>query len=137
MDQLVRSELPATRLIVAIDCGKVANRVMLATGQGVIGEPVSLPTLSGGIEELERLVAEQVNGEAPVIAVEATGALHRAWVRELERRFAGSVGCSRPRRPRRPARGLARAASRPTTATAPRSSASPARASGDDPTTTR
>jgi transposase len=92
MDQLVRSELPPTRLVVAIDCGKVANRVMLASGErGVIGEPVSLSTLSGGIAELERLVADHVNGTPPVIAVEATGALHRAWVRELERRFEGSV----------------------------------------------
>jgi hypothetical protein len=46
MDRLVRSELSATSLVVAIDCGKVANRVMLAGGEhGVIGEPASLSTL--------------------------------------------------------------------------------------------
>jgi Transposase len=92
MDQLVRSELSATSLVVAIDCGKVANRVMLASGEhGVIGEPASLSTLSGGVEKLEHWIAEHVNGKPPVIAVEATGALHQAWVRELERRFEGSV----------------------------------------------
>jgi transposase len=92
MDQLVRSELPATSLVVAIDCGKVIHRVMLATGEdGVIAQPLSLSTLSGGLEELEGFVAKHLNGRPPVFAVEATGALHRAWVRELERRFPGSV----------------------------------------------
>lgn len=57
MRHLVGRELPAKTLVVAIDCGKVANRVMLATGErGVIGDPVSLPTLRAGVDELQRLV---------------------------------------------------------------------------------
>jgi transposase len=92
MKHLVGRELPAKTLVVAIDCGKVANRVMLATGErGVIGEPVSLPTLRAGVEELQRLVGAAGGKGRPVIAVEATGSLHHAWVAELERRFAGSL----------------------------------------------
>jgi hypothetical protein len=37
-----------------------------------------------------RLLVERADGE-PVIAVEATGDLHRSWVREMERRHPGSV----------------------------------------------
>ena len=51
-------------------------------------EPVSLPS-SRGLFELERLVA--AGGGAPVIALEQTGALHRAWERSIERRWPGSV----------------------------------------------
>lgn len=89
---LVGRELPPSTLIVAIDCGKVQHRAMLATAErGVIGEPVSLPTLREGVEELCRLVAEGGSAEPPVIAIEATGSLHRSWARELERRFPGSL----------------------------------------------
>ena len=50
--------MPADRLVVAIDPGKVTNRVWLTTGErGLIGEPVSLPVLRDGVEELERLIA--------------------------------------------------------------------------------
>ena len=57
MRHLIGRELPAKTLVVAIDCGKATHRVMLASGeQGVIGEPVSLPTLREGVEELQRLV---------------------------------------------------------------------------------
>ncbi|HET7485116.1 MAG TPA: hypothetical protein VFJ64_07025 [Solirubrobacterales bacterium] len=46
---LLSAELPAKTLIAAIDPGKVTNRVLLATGeQGLIGEPVSLPTQREG-----------------------------------------------------------------------------------------
>ncbi len=48
----------AETLVVAIDSGKIVNRVWLASGErGLIGEPVSLPTLRAGVEELARLVA--------------------------------------------------------------------------------
>lgn len=88
---LVGRELPPSTLVVAIDCGKAQNRAMLATGErGVIGEPVSLPTLREGVDRLEALIAEAGTEGAPVIAIEATGSLHRAWARELERRFPGS-----------------------------------------------
>jgi transposase len=79
-------------LVVAIDPGKVANRVWLASGErGLIGEPVSLSTLREGVDELERLIERSGVAGAPVIAVESTGSLHRAWTAELERRFPGRV----------------------------------------------
>lgn len=92
MSSLLREVLPAETLVVAIDPGKVANRVWLATGEsGLIGDPVSLPTLREGVDELVRLIGRsRVRGE-PVIAIEATGSLHRAWTSELERRFPGRV----------------------------------------------
>jgi len=90
--QLVSKEVSAKTLIVAVDCGKVTNRALLATGErGMIGEPVSLPTLRGGLTELERLIANAGGEGPPVIALEATGSLHRAWAAELERRFHGSL----------------------------------------------
>jgi transposase len=56
-----------------------------------IGEPVSLPTLREGIDELERLVRCSSVAGKPLIVIEATGSLHRAWTAELERRFPGCV----------------------------------------------
>jgi transposase len=74
-------------VIVAVDPGKAVNRVWVTDRDGLIGEPVSLPTSRDGIEVLERLVGER---EA-VFAIEATGSLHRAWAAELERRRPGSL----------------------------------------------
>jgi len=51
---------------------------------------VSLPVSRAGVQVLERLLAGRDAAE-PVIAVEATGDLHRSWVSELERRHPGSV----------------------------------------------
>lgn len=88
---LVRAELPARTLVVAIDPGKATNRVLLADGErGLIGEPVSLPTLQEGIERLCALIDSQAAPET-VIAIEATGSLHLPWVAELERRLPGST----------------------------------------------
>jgi transposase len=89
---LLRREVPATSLVVAIDPGKAFNRVWLTTGEhGLIGEPVTLPVLREGVDELERLIeASGVDGR-PVIGLEATGALHRAWAAEIERRWPGSL----------------------------------------------
>jgi transposase len=89
---LLRREVPATSLVVAIDPGKAFNRVWLTTGeQGLIGEPVSLPVLRDGVDELARLIAESGVDGPPVIGLEATGSLHRAWAAELERRWPGSL----------------------------------------------
>ena len=91
MDLLLR-EVPADRLIVAIDPGKVTNRVWLTSGDhGLIGEPVSLPVLRDGVEELARLIGESGVDGLPVIGIEATGALHHAWAVEVERRWPGSL----------------------------------------------
>jgi transposase len=80
--------VPVDRVIVAIDPGKVLNRVWITSGEGLLGEPVSLPTSRGGLDRLGALVA---GGGSPVFALEATGSLHRAWAAELERRWPGSL----------------------------------------------
>src|SRR5215210_5887516 len=90
--ELLLREISSDRLIVAIDPGKVTNRVWLTTGErGLIGEPVSLPVLRDGVDELERLIAASGVAGAPVVGLEATGALHRAWAAEIERRWPGSM----------------------------------------------
>jgi len=89
---LLRREVPASSLVVAIDPGKALNRVWLTSGErGLIGEPVSLPVLRDGVEELERLIARSGVEGPPVIGMEATGALHRAWAAEIQRRWPGSL----------------------------------------------
>jgi hypothetical protein len=80
---------PAT-VVVAVDPGKVLNRVWVSNGAGLLADTVSLPMPRWGVHVLERLLAERDAAE-PVIAVEATGDLHRSWVAELERRHPGSV----------------------------------------------
>jgi hypothetical protein len=89
---LLRREVPATSLVVAVDPGKAFNRVWLTTGeQGLIGAPVTLAVLREGVNELERLIAASGVGGSPVIGLQATGALHRAWAAEIERRWPGSL----------------------------------------------
>ncbi|AXH96002.1 hypothetical protein DV701_07560 [Ornithinimicrobium avium] len=76
----------------AIDPGKVMNRVWVCDGQGLVTEPSSMPVSRAGIGDLESTVTSQVAGhDALVIAIEATGSLHRAWASELERLHPGSV----------------------------------------------
>jgi hypothetical protein len=90
--ELLRQAIPATVLVVAVDPGKVSNRVWLTSGErGLIGEPVSLPVLGEGITTLAGLMTASGVAGPPTIAVEATGRVHRAWVAELERRRPGSV----------------------------------------------
>jgi transposase len=74
-------------LIVAIDPGKVTHRVWVTDRDGLMDRPVSLPNSRVGLDRLEALV-----GAVPaVFAIEATGALHRAWTAELERRRPGAL----------------------------------------------
>ena len=89
---LLQEALPASTLVVAIDPGKVSNRVWLSTGEaGEVAPPVSLPVLRPGLEQLHRLVVDHTGDRSPVFAIEATGGLHQAWMRELNQRFPGSV----------------------------------------------
>jgi len=79
-------------LVVAVDPGKVMNRVWVSDGSGLLIDPVSLPVSRDGIASLEQMVATHAGGRAAtVIAIEATGSLHRAWAGELERRHPGGV----------------------------------------------
>ena len=87
----LQREVSASSLVVAIDPGKAMNRVWLATGDGPVGEPVSLPVLREGVDELQRLIEASGIVGPPVIALEETGSLHRAWAGELERRWPGSL----------------------------------------------
>jgi transposase len=88
---LVSAELPAKTLIVAVDPGKVSNRVLLASGErGLIGVPVSLSVQRQGVDQLVELI-ESTGAPDTVIAIEATGSLHLAWAAELERRLPGSL----------------------------------------------
>jgi transposase len=74
-------------LVVAIDPGKVTHRVWVTDRGGMVGEPLSLPSSRVGLERLEALVG----ASRATFAVEATGALHRSWTGELERRRPGSL----------------------------------------------
>ena len=44
-----------------------------------------------GLDQLHRLVIDHAGAAGPVFAIEATGGLHQAWVRELSHRFPRSV----------------------------------------------
>ena len=79
---------PAT-VVVAVDPGKVMNRVWVSNGTGLLEEPVSLPVARSGIAALEKILAAHAGEQ--VIAIEATGSLHRAWAAELERLHPGSL----------------------------------------------
>ena len=83
---------PAT-VVVAVDPGKVMNRVWVSNGTGLLEEPVSLPVARSGIAMLEKMLAAHAGVQTvePVIAIEATGSLHRAWAAELERLHPGSL----------------------------------------------
>lgn len=80
---------PAT-VIVAVDPGKAINRVWISDGSGLLVDPMSLPVSCEGVSRLGCELDKRGRGD-PVIAVEATGSLHRAWASELERRYPGSV----------------------------------------------
>jgi hypothetical protein len=69
---LVSAQLPASTLVVAIDPGKVSNRVLLASGErGLIGEPISPSVQRDGVEELCRLI-ESTGAAQTVVALESS-----------------------------------------------------------------
>lgn len=97
MAQLLHEALPASTLVVAIDPGKVANRVWLSTGvDGLVVEPRSLPVLREGLDELDRLIRAHAGDQPPVVMIEATGSLHQAWMAALQLRFPGAVRVAAP-----------------------------------------
>ena len=81
---------PAT-VVVAVDPGKVMNRVWVSDGTGWLERPVSVPVSCAGVEQVQQLLTAHPSAVAPVIAVEATGSLHQAFVADLERRLPGST----------------------------------------------
>jgi transposase len=89
---LLQTALEPSTLVLAVDPGKVANRVWLSDGSGLLVEPVSTPVSRTGLAGVERLIATyQGSHSAVVIAIEATGSLHRAWSEALEQSFPGAV----------------------------------------------
>jgi transposase len=66
------------------------NRIWVSNGLGLLEEPVSLPVARSGVDQLDALLAAHP-GLGQVIAIEATGSLHRAWSDELERRHPGAL----------------------------------------------
>ena len=89
---LLQVALEPSTLVVAVDPGKVMNRVWISDGSGLLIDPVSLPVSRDGIAGLEKMVGcLACDRPATVIAIEATGSLHRAWAGELERRHPGAV----------------------------------------------
>lgn len=90
--ELLRQALPGSALVVAIDPGKVAHRVWFSTGDaGLLEEPRSVPSLRPGLDEVTATIRRLAGTQLPVVAIEATGALHGSWVRALEQRFPSSV----------------------------------------------
>jgi transposase len=88
----LQAALEPSTLVLAVDPGKVSNRIWLSDGSGLLAEPVSVPVSRGGLAGVERLVSGHDQGRpAVVIAIEATGSLHRPWSSALERRYPGAV----------------------------------------------
>src|SRR3954452_17186982 len=82
----------AEAVLVAVDPGKARHRVWVANqSDGLLEEPRSVPALRSGVDELEALITKHAERRQALIAVEATGALHQPFARELERRFPGSL----------------------------------------------
>lgn len=86
---ILQVALEPSTVVVAVDPGKVMNRVWVSNGKGLLEEPVSVPVARSGIAALEKMLAAH-DGER-VIAIEATGSLHRAWAAELERLHPGAI----------------------------------------------
>jgi transposase len=90
--KLLERALPGSALVVAIDPGKVQHRVWFSTADaGLLVEPVSVPSLRAGLDEIAAAIRRLSGPAGTVVAIEATGALHGAWVRALEERFPSSV----------------------------------------------
>jgi hypothetical protein len=107
--------LDPSTVIVAVDPGKAFNRVWISNGSGLLADPMSLSVSRGGISQLERAL-DKHGPDALVIAIEATGSLHRPWVTELEGRHPGSVRLFAPSETKSARMQLGQAGSRPTTA---------------------
>ena len=112
--------LQSSALVVAVDPGKVSNRVWLSDGAGMVVEPLTIPVSRDGIASLERLVVRHGPARTQLVfSIVATGSLHRPWASELERRHPGTVRLFAPSETKAARTQLGSGRSRPTTATAP------------------
>ena len=121
MGSLLQKSLPVSTLVVAIDPGKVQNRIWLSRDDPeLVVEPFSLPVLRSGLDQLDGLVRRHAPDGAAVFAIQATGGLHRAWVGDLNVRFPGCVRVFAPSETASARSTWDRAGSRPTTGTVSR-----------------
>ena len=89
---LLQAALEPSTLVLAVDPGKVSNRVWLSDGSGLLVAAMSMPVSRDGLAGVEWLVSSHREGDrAVVVAIEATGSLHRPWSSALERRYPGAV----------------------------------------------
>jgi hypothetical protein len=89
---LLQAALEPSTLVLAVDPGKVSNRVWLSDGSGLLVDPMSMPVSRDGLAGVERLVSLHDAGHPGLVAaIEATGSLHRPWSSALERRYPGAV----------------------------------------------
>lgn len=89
---MLQEALGRSTLVVAIDPGKAAHRVWVSDGSGLLDAPVTVPVSREGVGLVERLLAAHHEAHPDlVIAIEATGSLHRPWSVEMERRHPGTV----------------------------------------------
>lgn len=95
---MLQVALDPSTVVVAVDPGKVMNRVWVSNGAGLLHDPVSLPVSRSGIAALEKMLTGH-RGE-PVIA--------NAQLRPAQRRVA------RPRHAPDPGPGRARPQRLPT-----------------------
>lgn len=97
MGSLLQKSLPVSTLVVAIDPGKVQNRVWISTDEaGLIVDPLSLSVLGSGLEQLDGLVRRHAGGRPAVFAVEATGGVAPGLDRRAEPAFPGRCQGFRP-----------------------------------------
>ena len=82
--------LDPAAVIVAVDPGKVMNRVWVSNGSGLLASPFRCRCRERALADWSSCWLNRAAAE-PVIAVEATGSLHRCWAAELERLHPGSV----------------------------------------------
>jgi hypothetical protein len=93
--ELLERALASSALVVAVDPGKVSNRVWLASG----AQAWWRSRYRSRCGARHRGLGRHDRGERdpsgipgpPVIGIQATGGLHHAWMTELERRSPGSV----------------------------------------------
>ena len=119
--------VPFDRMIVAIDPGKALNRVWVTTADGLVGEPMSLPTSRAGIDRLGgcwlsgvRRAGVRDRGDGRVASGVGGGARAALAGVVARVRAVGDTGGPEPardaavqdRRPRLRGAGLARAAGR-------------------------
>ena len=88
---MLQAALEPSTVVVAVDPGKVMNRVWVSDGPGWWRSRCRCRCLGPGSRVWSRWSRHALGHGQLVIAIEATGSLHRAWAAELERLHPGAV----------------------------------------------